>query len=266
MAKKAITPTPEPTTPSNGQEMGNNSNSHKVVEKPIVLGRGSDGKLVEATLGELKSTLIGGLSGAGKSSLLQHIVNQAKDQAQVFVVDLKRVGFLPFKKETNCHIITDINKCPKLFQVLTQEMENRYQFMEQNNTDKCDKGRILIVVDEAAELIPFIENNVVDQIRRILSLGRAANITLIMATQSPSRRLLSGALVDLFPSRIALRCNSVYSSKVVLDRPGAEKLPNFSALYVNPQGFQVQMVLMPPIGEEESATNKPHDKIEWEDD
>lgn len=245
--------TEQPTTP-------------KVVEHPITLGRGGDGKLVELTLGELKSTLIGGLSGSGKSSLLQHIVDQSKDQAQVFIVDLKRVGFLNFKKEENCHVITDLNKCPKLFQAITQEMENRYQEMERTNTDKCSKGRILVVIDEAAELIPFVENNVVDQIRRILSLGRAANITLIMATQSPSRRLLSGALVDLFPSRIALRCNSVYASKVVIDRGGAEKLPNYSALYVNPQGFQVQISLMPPIGEGELDTSKTHDKIEWEDD
>lgn len=254
------------TTPSNGQEMGNNGISDRVVDKPIVLGRGSDGKLVEATLGELKSTLIGGLSGAGKSSFLQHIVDQAREEAQVFVVDLKRVGFLQFKGQDNCHIITDINKTPQLFQAITQEMENRYQFMEQHNTDKCDKGRILVVIDEAAELIPFVENNVIDQIRRILSLGRAANITIIMATQSPSRRLLSGALVDLFPSRIALRCNSIYASKVVIDRPGAEKLPNYSALFVNPQGFQVQMTLLPPMGEGELDTSKPHDKIEWVDD
>lgn len=231
----------------------------------ITLGRGGDGKLVEATLEELKSTLIGGLSGSGKSSLLQHIVDQSCEQAQVFVIDLKRVGFLNFKGRKNCHIVTDINKCPELFQKLTQELENRYQEMERNNTDKCDKGRILIVVDEAAELLPFIDKNTYDQIRRILSLGRACKMTIIMATQSPSRRLLSGAIVDLFPSRIGLRCNSVYASKVVLDRSGCEKLPNYSALYMNPQGFFVQLQLLPPIGQEVGDDNLAHDTIEWND-
>lgn len=235
-------------------------------EHPIVLGRGGDGKLVQATLGELKSTLIGGLSGAGKSSLLQHVVDQAKDQAQVLVIDLKRIGFLRFKGEENIRVITDLNKVPKLFQKLSQEMENRYRAMEQANTDKCEHGRILVVVDEAAELLPFIDQNTYDQIRRILSLGRACNITIIMATQSPSRRLLSGAIIDLFPSRIGLRCNSVYSSKVVCDRPGCEKLPNFSALYVNPQGFQVQISLLPPIGSEMEDTSTAHDFIEWDEE
>lgn len=239
----------------------------ELLEHPIVLGRGSDGKMVEATLGELKSTLIGGLSGSGKSSLLQHIVDQSKDQAQVIVIDLKRIGFLRFKGEKNVKIVTDINKTPKLFQILTQELENRYREMEAKNIDKCSRGRILIVVDEAAELTPFVDKNVMEQIRRILSLGRACNMTLIMATQSPSRRLLSGALVDLFPSRIALRCNSVYASKVVIDRGGAEKLPNYSALYVNPFGFQEQVSLMPPLDESDNVDNLvAHDQIEWDED
>lgn len=240
-------------------------NKSEKIEKPITLGRGSDGKLVEATLGDLKSTLIGGLSGSGKSSLLQHLVDQSCEQAQIFVIDLKRVGFLNFKGRKNCHIITDINKCPELFSKLTQEMEARYQEMERNNTDKCDKGRILVVIDEAGELLPFVDSNTTDQIRRILSLGRACKMTIVMATQSPSRRLLSGAIVDLFPSRIGLRCNSVYASKVVLDRGGAEKLPNFSALYMNPQGFFVQIQLLPPIGEEIDDMELAHDTIDWED-
>lgn len=235
-------------------------------EHSIVLGRGGDGKLVEFTLGELKSTLIGGLSGSGKSSLLQHIVDQAKDQAQVLVIDMKRIGFLNFKGQDNVKVITDLNKVPKLLQKVSHEMENRYRAMEQANTDVCENGRILIVMDEAAEVLPFIDQNAYDQIRRILSLGRACNITMVMATQSPSRRLLSGAIVDLFPSRIALRCNSVYSSKVVIDRAGAEKLPNYSALYVNPQGFQVQVSLLPPLGGDEEDTNTPKDQIDWDED
>ena len=87
-----------------------------------------------------------------------------------------------------------------------------------------------------------------------------------MATQSPSRRLLSGAIIDLFPSRIGLRCNSVYASKVVLDRGGCEKLPNYSALYMNSAGFFVQIQLLPPMGQgENNDLNKAHDKIEWKD-
>lgn len=235
-------------------------------EHPIVLGRGGDGKLVEATLGELKSTLIGGLSGSGKSSLLQHIVDQARDQAQVFVVDLKRIGYFRFMDDPNVKVITDINKVPKLFQKITQELENRFREMERERTDVCEKGRIVIVADELGELFPFIDQNTYDQIRRILSLGRASNITFIGATQSPTRRLLSGAIIDLFPSRIGLRCNSVYSSKVVIDRAGCEKLPNYSAIYVNPQGFQVQVSLMPPIGSETEDTTQAHDAIEWDEE
>ena len=234
-------------------------------EKPIVLGRGGDGRQVEITLGELKSTLIGGLSGSGKSTLLQHIVNQAKEQAQVIVLDMKRIGYFDFMDDPNVIVITDINKVPKMLQKITQELENRFREMEHERKDVCDKGRIVVVADELGEIMPNIDDNTYNQIRRILSLGRAANITFIGATQSPTRRLLSGALVDLFPSRIALRCNSVYASRVVLDRAGAERLPNYSALFVNPQGFQVQISLLPPVGSKVVDVDKPKDKIEWDD-
>lgn len=245
---------------------GNNQKPNYVAEHPIVLGRGGDGKKVEATLGELKSTLIGGLSGSGKSSLLQHIVDQAKDQAQVLVVDMKRISFINFKGQENVSVITDLNKVPKLLQMVSREMENRFREMEQANTDECKRGRILLLIDEAAEVLPFIDQNTYDQIRRVLSLGRACNITIIMATQSPSRRLLSGAIVDLFPSRIGLRCNSVYASKIVTDRKGCERLPNYSALYVDPQGFQVQMSLLPPLNSKAKDNDEPQDAIVWEDE
>lgn len=242
-----------------------NPKANTTEEKPIVLGRGGDGKLVEATLGELKSTLITGMSGSGKSTLMTHMIEQSIEQAQVFLIDMKRISYPQFKNVPNCHVITDINKVPKLFSKLSQELENRFVDCERKGINYCNAGRIVVYIDECAELLPYLDKNTYDQIRRILSLGRACNMTIIMATQQASRRILTGALLDLFCSKIGLRQNSIYASKIAIDRPGCEKLSDFSALYLNPQGFLTQFEVLPPNGEDEDA-NKAHDTIDWEDD
>ena len=233
-------------------------------EKPIVLGRGGDGRQVEITLSELKSTLISGTSGSGKSTLLKQIIDQACSQAQVICVDLKRIGYLDFRGRENFSLITDVNKCAELLQKITEMLEQRYQKMEEAGTDKCEAKRILIVIDEFAELTSIMDNNTAEQIRRILSLGRACNITMIVATQQASRRLLTGALLDLFCSKIGLRQNSVYASKIAIERPGCEHLSNYSALFLNQHGFMTQFRLLPPLGVKTEETD-PNGYLKWED-
>lgn len=233
--------------------------------QPIALGRKSDGTLYEMTLKDMGSLLIGGLSGAGKTCLLQNIARQASEQAQVFIVDAKRVGYLEFKGKDNCHVITSMEKFPDLLQKTVQELNSRYTQMEQANTDVCDRGRILIIVDEAVEAFYALTDNEKDQIRQILSLGRQCNITMVVATQSPSRRLLSGALTDMFTTKCALRTSSVYASKIILETGGAERIPRFSAIFAGVNGFRTQVRLIPPKDQQAEDAYATHDKIEWED-
>ena len=234
--------------------------------KPITLGRKSDGTLFQQTLKDMGSLLIGGLSGAGKTALLQNIANQACEQAQVFIIDAKRVGYLKFKGRENCHVITSMEKFPDLLQKLVQELNSRYTTMERANTDVCKAGRILMIIDEAAEAFYGLSDNEKDQIRQILSLGRQCNITIVLATQSPSRRLLSGAITDMFTTHCALRTSSVYASKIILEERGAERIPRFSAIFAGVNGFKTQVRLMPPLDQQEEDMYATHDKIEWEDD
>lgn len=241
-----------------------NKKENTLTEHPITLGRGTDGKLIETTLGELKSTLVSGTSGSGKSTLLRQIIDQSCDQAQVVCVDLKRIGYLDYRGRENFSLITDVNKCAEFLQKAIELLEQRYQKMEQLGTDKCEAKRILIVIDEFAELTSIMDTNTAEQIRRILSLGRACNITMIVATQQASRRLLTGALLDLFCSKIGLRQNSAYASKIAIERAGCEHLSNHSALFLNQHGFMTQFRLLPPKNEQVEETD-PDDFLQWED-
>lgn len=214
----------------------------------ITLGRNSNGTLEQVELGKIKHLLVGGLSGAGKTCLFQHIIEDLTSQGvEVYCVDAKRVGYLNFKGREHFHLFTSMEKVAPLLQALVNQQEVRYQQMEAHNTDQCDAGRIVLLIDEGAEVFENCSANEKNQIRRLLSLGRQCGIYVILGTQMPSRRIFSGAVVDLFPSRLALKCGTINASRVILDRAGAENLPLYGGMWLDPTGILTRIQLLPPI-------------------
>ncbi len=89
--------------------------------------------------------------------------------------------------------------------------------------------RLVCVVDEYAELLMGTKKKADrEQVEtgfvRIAQMGRAAGIHLVLATQRPSRQVVTGVLKANIPGRIALRVSNRVESGVVLDQSGAEFL------------------------------------------
>lgn len=77
----------------------------------ITLGRNSNGTLEQVELGKIKHLLVGGLSGAGKTCLFQHIIEDLTSQGvEVYCVDAKRVGYLNFKGREHFHLFTSMER------------------------------------------------------------------------------------------------------------------------------------------------------------
>lgn len=218
-----------------------------MTEAKITLGRDTEGKLVQTTLTDMKSVLIGGVSGSGKSTLLRNIIEQIVDtDTQIVIVDLKRVCFLDFKEK--CPVITDRNNIPPLFQQMCDVLEGRYIEMEEANTDVCTRPHILLIIDEMADVMPSLDKKCKDQLHQILSLGRQANMTVISATQTPSKTVLGSIIVDQFQTRIGLRVSNRYASQITIGEGGCERIPNFSAIVITANGHKIEMRLIPPKG------------------
>ena len=126
---------------------------------------------------------------------------------------------------------------------LVIEMENRYKLLVSANVRNIkeynakfinrqlnpDKGHhflpyIVAIVDEFADLIATCGKEIETPIARIAAKARAIGIHMILATQRPDTKVVTGTIKSNFPSRIAFKVAAMVDSRTILDAPGANRL------------------------------------------
>lgn len=205
--------------------------------------------------------LIGGTVGSGKSVVLNGLMHTAlalyaPPQMSFILIDPKIVELSAYKNLPHtASYETEPEKVLVLLRSLYGLMMDRYEEMDKTG-DKLYKGqRIVVVIDELADLMMSEYGKAIKaELVKLLQKGRAAAITIIMATQSPSRRVLSAELVLNVPNRFALFCASAIESKQIIGCKGAETLGwrDGSALYKAPGMREPEHLYgVPVIPEEE---------------
>lgn len=186
--------------------------------------------------------LIGGTTGSGKSVLLNGLLHTAlalyaPGDVSFVLIDPKIVELSPYKNLPHTlRYETEPEEVVTLLRQVYGMMMDRYAKMEQTGDKKYKGTKVIIVIDELADLLMSDCGKAVkSELVKILQKGRAANIMCIMATQSPARKVLSAELVLNVPNRIALYCGNAIESKQIIGEKGAEDLPwHGSCLYKHP--------------------------------
>jgi DNA segregation ATPase FtsK/SpoIIIE, S-DNA-T family len=192
------------------------------------LGIDEQGIPVYIDIARMPHMLIAGATGSGKSVALDAILCSmlycaAPTQVQFVLIDPKRVELgayagLPHLAKP---IITSTPEAIQTLQQLECAMDNRYKALERG---KAIGPRMVIVIDELADLMLTSRKAVEHSIVRIAQLGRAAGIHLILATQKPLVSVVTGLIQANTPCKLALQTASTGDSVRILGHKGAEKL------------------------------------------
>ena len=222
----------------------------------MALGKDIAGDEVIADIAKMPHVLIAGSTGSGKSvcinTLIMSILYKAKpSEVKLLMVDPKVVELSVYNGIPHLLIpvVTDPKKAAGALAWAVQEMENRYQLFASKNVrdlkgyneaieaemkagrseleEKYDQGKlpkIVIIIDELADLMMVASKDVEDAICRLAQKARAAGMHLVIATQRPSVDVITGIIKANVPSRIAFAVSSQVDSRTILDMAGAEKL------------------------------------------
>lgn len=224
----------------------------------FVVGKNIDGDIMIGDIAKMPHMIIAGTTGSGKSVCTNSIImsilyNASPDEVRLVLIDPKMVEFKVYDGIPHLLIpvVTDPRKAAGALSWAVQEMLKRYKlFADYNVRDHGGYNemaaetegveplpKIVIVIDELADLMMAAANEVEDSICRLAQMARAAGMHLIIATQRPTVDVITGLIKANIPSRIALTVSSQIDSRTIIDTAGAEKLLGHGDMLYYPQGI-----------------------------
>lgn len=229
------------------------SKEYKEVQSQLrlPLGRDVSGKPVCGDLASMPHLLIAGATGSGKSVgmntfLISLLYQNSPADLRLIMIDPKRVELNAYNGIPHLltPVITDPEKAAIALRWAVAEMNRRYQLCAENHHrdiadfNNCEEiheegreqaghqemPRIVIVIDELADLMMAAGKEVEASICRIAQMARAVGMHLVVATQRPSVDVITGLIKANIPARIAFAVSSSIDSRTILDGVGAEDL------------------------------------------
>ncbi len=228
----------------------------------ITLGRDITGTPIYADMSKMPHAIVAGATGSGKSVTIHSIItsllyHNGPESLRFIMVDPKRVELTLYKGIPHLitPVITDAKKAILALKWAINEMTRRYDIFEELRVQNINiyhndilapavkeherkkakdadtvsdlpeqMPHIVVIIDELADIMQMYPRELEAAIVRLAQMSRATGIHLLLATQRPEVKVITGLIKANVPTRIALKVNSNIDSRTILDGPGAEKL------------------------------------------
>ncbi len=220
----------------------------------IAFGVGLDiaGNVIVADIAKMPHMLVAGATGSGKSVCINTLIcsilyKYSPEEIKMIMIDPKMVELSVYNDIPHLLIpvVTNMKKAPNALNWAVAEMNRRYKLFAESKVkdingynEKFDEmlPRIVLIIDELADLMMVSPNEIEDAICRLAQMARACGIHLVIATQRPSVDVITGLIKANIPSRIAFSVSSQTDSRTILDTGGAEKLLGRGDMLYYPMG------------------------------
>jgi S-DNA-T family DNA segregation ATPase FtsK/SpoIIIE len=200
---------------------------------------------VVADLAAMPHLLIAGTTGSGKSVCIAAftsclVMNNTPEDLRLVMIDPKMVELVRFNGLPHLYgkVETDLERILGVLRWVVAEMDRRYIVLEQSRSRNIDTynrkarrrkdaetlPRIVVMVDELADLMMSAPEMTEHNLVRLAQMARAVGIHLVVATQRPSTDVVTGLIKANFPARMSFAVASSVDSRVILDTSGAENL------------------------------------------
>lgn len=224
---------------------------------PFTVGKTLSGHNIIGDISSMPHLLIAGSTGSGKSVCINSIIismlyHEKPEDLKMILIDPKMVELSQYNTIPHLlvPVVTDPDKAAGALNWAIREMEDRYklfsdlgvrdlesynQIIQKEGNEKLP--RIVIIIDELADLMMTSPKEVESAICRIAQKARACGIHLLIATQRPSVDVITGLIKSNIPSRIAFAVASNTDSRTILDSGGAETLLGKGDMLYKPVGL-----------------------------
>lgn len=274
------------------------SDTFQALSSPLAFALGKDvsGQPLVADLARMPHILIAGTTGSGKSVCITAltaclIMNNTPQQLRIAMLDPKMVELVRFNGVPHLFgkVETEQERMLGVLKWALLEMDNRYRLLEDahsrdlvtyNRKQERKKlptlPRIVIIIDELADLMMTSPEQTEHSLVRLAQLARATGIHLVVATQRPSTDVVTGLIKANFPARVSFAVASSVDSRVILDTGGAETLlGRGDMLFLNPEVGSPQRAQGVWVTDAEveklvaywqkTTANQPPDAAPWEE-
>ena len=246
----------------------------------MAIGKDVEGTSIITDLAKMPHLLIGGTTGSGKSvsinAMIMSILMRATPaEVRFIMIDPKRVEFTPYNGIPHLYVpvVTEAKEAASALAWGVAEMERRLKVFSKVGARNIGQYNakvhaalesaeateepvpeelatqlpyIVIIIDELADLMMNVGKEVEFSISRIAQLARAAGIHLIVATQRPDVKVITGLIKSNIPARIAFKVVSMVDSRTIIDQPGANNLIGMGdmLLYLNGELTRMQCAFL----------------------
>lgn len=241
------------------------------MQLPLFLGKDASGRPLVSDLAKMPHLLMAGTTGSGKSVCMNSIVmsilmTQRPDAVKMILVDPKMVEMSVFKDVPHlmCPIVTDMARAEMILDWATTKMDERYELLAEAGVrniaaynrltrEELDEifqpasederakipyplPHIIILIDELADLMMMSAKEVEYHLSRLAQKSRAVGVHIVVATQRPEAKVVTGLIKSNLPCRICFRVASRMDSRIVLDQNGGEVLMGQGDMLFLPPG------------------------------